>query len=101
MMMTCREFEQLWRGHSLGDLPPAAHTHLSSCLSCAAMAQASSTMHAAQPIPSADAAQGVGWLSRRKLLKAGFTGLLASLMMRVRRSFGRLETPGASSMHLS
>jgi choline dehydrogenase len=57
------------------------------------MAQANSTMHAAQPIPSADAAQGVGWLSRRGLLKAGFTGLLASSTMRVRRSFGRPDAP--------
>ena len=103
--MTCRKFKRLWSARFPGDLPPAAHTHLSSCPACAAMARADSATHdalrrpvAAQPILSADSAQAAIRVSRRGFI-AGLTGLFAGMMMRLKRSFGN-ETLGASSMTL-
>src|SRR5690349_2527697 len=87
-MMTCRDFERLGSARSLGDLSPAARTHLSSCQACAAKAQTSSSAHTAQPMTNADSAREANRFSRRGLLKTGVSGLLAGLTMKVRRSFG-------------
>ena len=82
------------------DLPPDAHAHLSTCKACAAMAQGASATRTAQPTSSAISARGASWFSRRGFLRTGIAGLLASLTMRVRRSFGS-ETPNRPSIHVS
>src|SRR4029434_1541459 len=104
--MTCRKFKRLLSARFPAALPPVARAHLSSCPACAALAQADSAMHAAlrqppaaQPSPSADSAWAGIRFSRRGLLQAGFTSLLASLTMRMRRSFGG-EKPMSSSIDL-
>jgi choline dehydrogenase len=99
-MLACSEFQRFASACSPGDLPPEVHAHLSSCQSCAAVAQIVSTPYAAQPIPSADSARDAAWFSRRGLLKTGLAGLFAGLTMRVRRALGSKPTPG-SSIHVS
>jgi hypothetical protein len=115
--MTCRDFERIWSTHAPGELPPAAHAHLSSCPDCAALARADGTTDAflcqfradrfavpvdlpREAIDRALEAQSRPhwWIDRRRPLALATAGLAAAAVVAV--LVGRAPRNGPASVPL-